>query len=144
MPQTPPDIVALAEAVRPAVLHVSRRLRQAGQRTGLSAQDVLVLVQVRKQPGIGVSALADAERITRPTMSLHVKRLEAAGLLARRGDDSDGRRCGLTITPAAQGKLDEIRRERNDWLVERLAQLTPAERHLLAEAAPALERLADL
>ncbi|MDZ4370631.1 MAG: MarR family transcriptional regulator [Phenylobacterium sp.] len=144
MPQTAPEIIALAESLRPAVLHVSRRLRQAGQRTGLSAQDVLVLVQVRKQPGIGVSALADAERISRPTMSAQVKRLEASGLLARSEHDSDGRRSGLSITPAGANKLVEIRQQRNDWLVERLARLSPEERDLLAQAAPALERLADL
>src|SRR5688500_16060360 len=100
MPHTPPDIIALAEALRPALLRVSRRLRLEAQKVGLSAQDALLLGQITKSPGIGVSALADAEKISRPTMSAHIKRLEADGLIARRGDAQDGRRSGLAITKA--------------------------------------------
>jgi DNA-binding MarR family transcriptional regulator len=144
MANTPSDIVALAEALRPAVLHVSRRLRQAGQRSGLSPQELMILVQVRKSPGIGVSALADAERISRPTMSAHVKRLEAEGLIARTGDDQDGRRSGLSVTPEGQARLEQVRRDRNDWLAPRLANLSAEERQALADAAPILQRLADL
>jgi DNA-binding MarR family transcriptional regulator len=144
MASTPSDIVALAESLRPAVLHVSRRLRQAGQRSGLSPQELMILVQVRKHPGIGVSALADAERISRPTMSAHVKRLEADGLVARTGDDQDGRRSGLSVTPEGQARLEQVRRDRNDWLAPRLADLSPEERRALADAAPILQRLADL
>lgn len=144
MANTPSDIVALAEALRPAVLHVSRRLRQAGQRSGLSPQELMILVQVRKSPGIGVSALAGAERISRPTMSAHVKRLEAEGLIARTGDDQDGRRSGLSVTPEGQARLEQVRRDRNDWLAPRLANLSVEERQALADAAPILQRLADL
>jgi DNA-binding MarR family transcriptional regulator len=140
---TPPDIVALADALRPAVLRVSRRLRLEAQKAGLSAQDAMLLGHIRKHPGVGVSGLADLERTSRPTMSAHVKRLEAAGLVARSGDADDGRRSGLAITPAGARKLDIIRRERNDWLAARLARVADADRETLAQAAPALLRLID-
>ena len=143
MPDTPADIIALADALRPAVLHVSRRLRQEAQKAGLSAQDALLLGHIRKNPGVGVSALADSERTSRPTMSAHVKRLEAAGLIVRSGHAEDGRRWGLSISPAGQRKLEVIRRERNDWLAARLARLSEADRALLADAAGALQRLVD-
>lgn len=134
----------LAEALRPAILRVSRRLRQEAQKAGLSAQDALLLGHIRKHPGIGVSALAESERTSKPTMSAHIKRLEAAGLLARSVHAEDGRRSGLAITPAGQRKLDQIRRERNDWLAARLARLGPEDRRTLEAAAGALLRLADL
>jgi len=137
------DIVALADALRPAILRVSRRLRQEAQKAGLSAQDALLLGHIRKHPGVGVSALAAFERTSKPTMSAHIKRLEAAGLVARSGDAEDGRRSGLAITPAGAKTLDLIRRERNDWLAARLARLSPAERAVLEAAAPALLRLVD-
>lgn len=143
MPDTPTDIIALADALRPAVLHVSRRLRQEAQKAGLSAQDALLLGHIRKNPGIGVSALADSERTSRPTMSAHVKRLEAAGLIVRTGHAEDGRRSGLSISAAGQRKLEVIRRERNDWLAARLSRLSDADRTLLADAAGALQRLVD-
>jgi DNA-binding MarR family transcriptional regulator len=143
MPDTPPDIVALAETLRPALLRVSRRLRLEAQKVGLSAQDALLLGHITKNPGIGVSALAEAEKISRPTMSAHVKRLEADGLIARSDDAKDGRRSGLAITPAGTRKLEIIRRERNDWLAARLGRLSPEDRALLEAAAGALLRMVD-
>ena len=74
-------------------------------------------------------------------MSAHIKRLEAAGLLARAADADDGRRSGFTITPAGARKLEIIRRERNDWLAVRLARLSDADRATLAAAAEPLLRL---
>src|SRR5689334_13629383 len=139
-----PDIIALAEALRPGVLRVSRRLRQEAQKAGLSAQDALLLGRIKHNPGVGVSELADEEQISRPTMSAHVKRLEGEGLVVRAGHDVDGRRFGLTITQAGARKLDAIRRRRNDWLAARLAQLSPAERGRLAAACEPLLRLMDV
>lgn len=143
MQQGPSDIVALADALRPAVLRVSRRLRQEAQKVGLSAQDATLLAHIRKNPGIGVSALAEAEGTSKPTMSAHVKRLEAAGLVARHGDAEDARRSGLSITEGGLKTLDLIRRGRNDWLAGRLARLSPSEREQLRAAADALVRLVE-
>lgn len=137
------DVVALADALRPALLRASRRLRQEAHKAGLSAQDALLLGHVKKVPGVGISALADAEQTSRPTMSGHVKRLEEAGLLARDADADDARRCGLTLTPAGARKLEQIRAQRNDWLARRLALLGPAEREALAQAAGPLLKLAS-
>jgi DNA-binding MarR family transcriptional regulator len=136
-----PSVTQLADALRPALLRVSRRLRQEAQRAGLSAQDALLLAAIKKNPGIGVSGLAEREQTSKPTMSGHVKRLEALGLIARTGDDEDARRSGLTITPAGVRKLDVIRRQRNDWLAGRLATLNPADQAILAQAAAPLLKL---
>jgi len=144
MPQvTNRDSAALAEALRPVLLRVSRRLRQEAKRAGVSALDALLLGQIKRSPGIGVCDLADEEQIARPTMSGHVKRLAAAGWIARLDDVEDGRRSGLTITPAGDAALDAIRQLRNDWLAARLAGLPPASHDALAAAAePLLELLA--
>src|SRR5438270_11737229 len=101
----PVDVTALAEALRGPLLRVSRRLRQEGQKAGLSAQDALILGYLKKNPGAGVSELAAFEQISRPSMSAHVKRLAAAGWIARAGDADDGRRQGLTLTPAGLRQL---------------------------------------
>jgi DNA-binding MarR family transcriptional regulator len=138
------DVTALADALRPALLRVSRRLRQESMKAGLSAQDALLLGHIKHNPGIGVSELADADQTSRPTMSSHVKRFEAAGWIVRRDDAEDGRRCGLSITPAGARRLEAIRRHRNDWLAARLARLGPAERERLAAAAEPLLKLMDL
>ena len=138
------NILALAEALRPALLRASRALRREAQRAGVSALDAQLLGAVKKNAGIGVSELAEREQMSRASMSGHVKRLEAAGWIARAaaaGDDR--RRVGLTLTHAGGKALDAIRRRRNDWLAARLARLTPAEHAALAAAAGPLERLAE-
>lgn len=140
----PSDIIELAEALRPALLRLSRRLRQEASKAGLSAQDAVLLALVRATPGIGVSALAEAEQTSRPTMSEHLKRLEAASLVAREADEADARRSGFTITPAGAAKLDEIRAQRNDWLARRLSKLAPSQRERLAAAVEPLLRLASV
>ena len=139
----PHEIAPLADALRPALLRLSRRLRNEGLKSGLSSQDAILLGLVKARPGIGVSSLADAEQTSRPTMSCHVKRLEAEGLLARDADADDGRRSGLSLTPAGVRKLEQIRAQRNDWLATRLAQLEPAERERISAAAAALFKLAS-
>jgi len=138
------EVIALADALRPALLRLSRRLRNEAQRAGMSAQDAIVLGLVKAYPGIGVSGLAEAEQTSKPTMSGHVKRLEAEGLIARAEDLADGRRSGLTLTPAGVRKLDQIRAQRNDWLAKRLARLEPAERDQLSLAAASLLKLASV
>jgi DNA-binding MarR family transcriptional regulator len=143
---TSPDtrrIVALADDLRPALLRLSRRLRNEAQKAGLSAQDAILLGLVKAKPGIGVSGLAEAEQTSKPTISGHIKRLEAEGLVARMTDAEDGRRCGLTLTPAGVRKLEQIRAQRNDWLAKRLAKLDPTEREQIAAAAAALLKLAS-
>lgn len=138
------DPVSLAETLRPALLRVSRRLRQEAQKAGVSALDALLLNQIGRNPGIGVCDLADREQLARPTMSGHIKRLEAAGWIARADSATDGRRSGLAVTSAGQARLDDIRRRRNDWLAARLAKLPPDARAQLDAASGPLLQLLDL
>lgn len=137
------DILALADALRPALLRASRALRRESQRAGASALDAQLLGAIKKNPGIGVSELADREQMTRASMSGHVKRLERAGWIARSDHEAeDRRRVGLSLTTQGAKALDAIRRRRNDWLAARLAGLAVADRLALAAAAAPLDRLA--
>ena len=137
------NLIALAEALRPGLLRVSRQLRREAQKAGVSALDAQLLVHVFKHPGITAGALAEAEQMTAPSMSAHLKRLEAAGWLEREPPSAaDRRRVGLRVTPAGGAALDAIRAQRNEWLVRRLAALAARDRRALAAAAEALRRLA--
>jgi DNA-binding MarR family transcriptional regulator len=138
------DIFALAEALRGPLLRASRKLRHEGQKAGLSAQETLILGYLKKNPGAGVSELADFEQISRPTMSSHIKRMEAAGWLVRADHAEDGRRQGLTVTPAGVRKHEAIQRRRNDWLAAQLLRLTPEERDRLAAATAPLRKLSSV
>jgi len=144
-PASPPpaaEIAALAEGLRPVVLRLSRNLRRQSQSLGLTPLDTTILGTLRKFDGAGVSELADFEQMSRPTMSAHVKRLEAAGYIARLAPDAeDKRRVGLTLTPAGRKALEAVRRRRNDWLGQKLAALSPEARQALAAAIGPLGQL---
>jgi DNA-binding MarR family transcriptional regulator len=102
------------------------------------------LSRIRQTPGIGVCDLADAELISRPSMSSRIKRLVAEGLVSRAEDLTDGRRAGLAITRAGQRKIEAIKRRRNDWLAERIGELSAAERARLSAAAAAITHMVRL
>jgi len=137
------DVSALADALRPSLLKISRQLRREAQPLGLTPLDVTLLSTVGKREGIGVSELAEFEQTSRPTMSAHVKRLEAAGWVRRLPPPAeDKRRYGLVVTPAGKKALDAVRRRRNDWLAARLAALTPQARAALVRAAGPLAQIA--
>lgn len=134
---------ALADALRPVVLRLSRHIRREAQRLGASALDAQLLAYLKRNPGVGVSELAERERISKAAMSAHVKRLEEAGWVAREEDDPDDRRrVGLFVTKAGRKALDDIRKLRNDWLAARLSELSASERAWLAAALGPLNLLA--
>src|SRR5271165_6962608 len=137
------DDQAFAEALRPSLLRLSRQLRREAQKAGMSALDATLLALIQKRPGIGGGELADFERMSRPSMSSHLKRLESAGWIARDpAREEDRRRVGLRLTQDGIAALEAIRRRRNDWLAERLSALSPKARRTLAGAAEALRELA--
>src|SRR5437868_15073575 len=93
------DAVDLANSLRPVLLKLNRELRRELHSIGVSAGQVSLLVQIRSNPGIGVTELAERERMSAPGMSGHVERLVKAGLVERsRGEGGDRRRVGLTVT----------------------------------------------
>jgi len=138
------ELIALAEALRPGLLLVSRRLRREAHKAGMSALDAQLLGIVKKEPGITASALADLEQMSRPSMSSHLKRLEGAGWIARDAAVlPDRRRVGLRLTAKGLGALEAIRQRRNDWLATRLEGLSAEARAALSAASAALRQLAE-
>jgi DNA-binding MarR family transcriptional regulator len=145
-PVPPTDLIAMADQLRPAILKLSRHLRREAQKVGVSALDAQLLGMIKLRPGVGASDLADIEQMSRPAMSGHIKRLEAAGWLTRQAQvpGADKRRVGLMLTPKGVQALSAIRRSRNDWLAARLATLTAAECAALQAALAPLERLVEV
>ena len=132
------DTAPLAEALRPALLRASRQLRRAALKAGVSALDEQLLHIIAMRPGMGVSELAERERMSRPSMSAHVKRLRDQAWVSADPTIADGRRVELSLTTVGKTALAAIRRRRNDWLSGRLATLSEADRAALAAAVDPL------
>jgi len=134
----------LAEALRPALYRLYRLLRRESEGLGVSGLQFLLLAIIGKNPGIGTAELARMERLRGPTISGHVRTMEAAGLLTRSaGEHEDKRRVGLSVTAKGQAVIDEMQRRRVDWLARRIGHLSEAERTALAAAIAPLARLSE-
>jgi DNA-binding MarR family transcriptional regulator len=122
---------------------VRRRLRQdlAGPRLRGAQLELLRLVGA--QPGIGVSAAAKELHLAGNSVSTLVNQLVAAGLLERRTDPQDRRAVKLTITTEAAERLVDWDARRSELMRRQIALLTEHDRAALAEAVPALRRLAE-
>jgi DNA-binding MarR family transcriptional regulator len=121
---------------------MARRLRQEAS-TGAETSPTLTaaLATVEREGPLTPSALADAERIQRPTATRVLTRLQEAGLVARSTDPADRRVSHVTITPEGRKLLERIRSRKNQYLAKRLRLLEPQELATLAQAAEILERL---
>ena len=138
--RTSPTPAALADQLRPVLLRLSRELRREAQSLGVTGGQVALLIQIKGNPGITASELAERERMSAAGMSGHIARLETAKLITRARAE-DRRRIGLTITPAGDKILASVRKRRTVWLAGHLTELTNAERAAIARALPALQKL---
>ena len=136
---SPPE--AVADRLRPLLLHLNRDLRREALPMGVTVGQVALLAVIREQPGIGVRDLATRERMSAPAMSGYVDRLEAAGLVVRGPVAGDGRRVGLKLTDSGRRVLRSTRSMRTAWLAARLRRLTDEQ---LGALEAALEPLALL
>ena len=132
---------ALADRLRPLLLHLNRDLRREALPMGATVGQIALLAAIREKPGLGLRELASRERMSAPAMSGYVDRLEAAGLVVRGPVEGDRRRVGLHLTDAGRRLLRSTRKLRTAWLAERMRQLTDDQLRAL-EAA--LEPLALL
>jgi DNA-binding MarR family transcriptional regulator len=133
----------IAEELRPALLRLARNLRRETEALGVTSSQATLLWLVRSRPGLSLRELAGAEGITAPSLSGHVDRLEAAGLLRRVRSTDDRRRVGLELTPDGQSLLRRVRARRTSWLAARLAGLADDERARVNAALPALYALLE-
>lgn len=90
-----------------------------------------------------VSALADADHSSQPTMTAQVQRLEAAGWAHRVADPADARASLVSLTAAGHGALEQARQARLEVLSPALTGLDASGVDRLRTAVEVLEALLD-
>ena len=88
-----------------------------------------------------ITALAEWEAVSQPSMTGLVQRLEAAGYLVRSPDPEDGRASLVSVTPEGVAALEARRRRHDEVIDARLASLPDDDLQALAAALPAIHRL---
>ncbi|GMU03152.1 hypothetical protein KH5H1_72730 [Corallococcus caeni] len=103
---------------------------------GLDVKELFVLSQVEEHPY--PAELAATLSMPKPTVTVYVKRLEAAGFLRREIDSADLRRHRLQVTPAGRKVTSRGLALLSDAFGARLGRLSAAEQ---AELGRLLEKL---
>ncbi len=136
-----PEILAIADRLHSAAIHLLRRVRKQDVATGegparLSALSVLVFGGPKT-----LGELAAAEQVKPPTMSRIVAGLKRSRLIEVQRDPQDARRMQISATAKGARLLQKGRQRRIEYLAGNLQRLTEAER---AELAKAVEILAKV
>jgi DNA-binding MarR family transcriptional regulator len=137
-----PSPAVLAQALRPSVMRLARRLRQMrDDSVGLNSNQLSAMAVLLNSGDLLMGELAAAEKMQPPSMTRIVNGLEARGYVARRPHPDDRRQCVVTLSDEGRKILLANRRRRDEWLAIRIAQLAPVERQVLREAIEILEKV---
>ena len=136
-----PDVVAIADRLHSAAIHLLRRVRKQDVATEeapaqLSALSVLVFGGPKT-----LGDLAAAEQVKPPTMSRIVAGLARRRLIEIAKDPGDARRMSIRATAKGTRLLQEGRERRITYLASHLDQLTREELASLGQAVEILQRL---
>jgi DNA-binding MarR family transcriptional regulator len=138
----------LATALRISVSRLARRLRVERlmpelAEPALSDTQLAALATLERQGAMSPGDLAEHEKVQPPSMTRVIAALVDWGLVTRAPHPTDRRQVILTVTPAGRALVQKVRRRKEAWLAQRLAELSPRERATLREAAPILEKLSQ-
>ena len=134
--------VQLAGSLRDALTRLNRRVRQTRPVGDLTATQLSALASLELAGAMSPRELADNERVRPPTMTKIIAKLEARGLVQRSPHPTDGRQVVLATTPQGRELLAQFERARDEWLTQRLAELSATDRDVLQRAAELLRRVA--
>jgi DNA-binding MarR family transcriptional regulator len=137
----PPGIVATADRLHSAAIHLLRRLRREDARldapvgpAGLSVLSVLVFGGPRT-----IGDLARVEQVKLPTMSRLVASLERYGMVTRSSDPDDKRTVVVRPTSTGKSVMRRGRERRVQALVDLLRGLPAGQVEQLGRAAELIE-----
>ena len=126
------DLLALGEDVITTAARVVRWVPRDAD-FGLSLAAVRLLARIYDHGPVRISDLAVAENCSQPTITNHIKKLEAQELVARTADPRDARAWMIDLTDTgrerlAQGTLGDAQIAGMDWLVQGVSGSVPPAR----------------
>ncbi len=138
-----PDVLAIADRLHSAAIHLLRRVRKQDVATGegparLSALSVLVFGGPKT-----LGELAAAEQVKPPTMSRIVAGLASSRLIEITADPQDARRMRIRATAKGTRLLHKGRELRIAYLASHLEALAPEDLAKLGEAVEILTKLLE-
>ncbi|WP_338085176.1 MarR family winged helix-turn-helix transcriptional regulator [Curtobacterium pusillum] len=151
LPSSAPTIVyndlmendsATPRALALVILRLVRGLREETSETGLSPAAASALRRLADDGPMRLTELARRENASQPATTQLVGRLEKSGLVGRAAAPEDGRAVVVSITAKGADTLERRVVTQERALERALDGLPSRDRELVAEAVPALGRLA--
>ncbi len=138
------DLHLTATDLRQATLRLSRRLRRERAVNTLSFPQLAVLGTLRVHGRLTITALAEHEQVTAPSMTNLVNALEELDYAVRIPDEEDRRRVQVEITPTGTEIVEETTRRRDAVLADALEELGFGKKELatLRTASELMRRIA--
>lgn len=103
------------------VVQAARLVRAVRRRVGHPA-GIRILSLLDELGPLGVTAIAEADRSSQPTVSGAVRQLVAEGWVAKEPDPSDARRTLVRLTAKGRQRLAAARRDNGAAVAERLTR----------------------
>ncbi|WP_029150479.1 MarR family winged helix-turn-helix transcriptional regulator [Microbacterium indicum] len=129
------EISPEASDLRAATLRLARRIRQNRSIASMTDAQFAVLVNVHLHGPHTLTALAERDGVTAPSMNRTVNSLEEAGYVTRVADETDRRKVIIAIAPEGSEVVLETLRRRDGWLQGLLDALDDDDRATLGAAA---------
>jgi DNA-binding MarR family transcriptional regulator len=134
---------AEVDALRLAIIRLSRKLRKSADRAGVTPSQTSVLFSLDRRGPLRLGDLARCEQVANPTITRLIAALEAKSLVERSSDESDARSSIIAITSEGRELLATLAEGSNDYLRERLSALPRHDVSRIVDAIGALTTLAD-
>jgi DNA-binding MarR family transcriptional regulator len=131
----------LASAIRLSITRTARKLRAQRVNQAITLSQLSALATVSKFGPLSAGEVAAAEQMQPPSMTKILAALETAGLIDRAPHPEDRRQSVISISVEGEQLLEDEGRARDEWLAQRLAEISEVDRSRLLQAMDVLDRL---
>jgi MarR family transcriptional regulator for hemolysin len=122
-----PPAKALAIVMHDVARLVRRRADKAAQSVGLTSAQWRVLAHLARAEGSNQACIADHMDMEPITLSRHLDRMQAAGMIERRPDPKDRRAHRLFLTETGRGLMEGFRTATTDVMDDLVEGLSEGE-----------------
>ena len=135
----------LAAGLRTTVSRLIKLLRRETRNDAqLSLTERATLGLLYPDNRLAPSDIARTEKVTTQSMSQVINQLAELNYLERNPSDEDKRKVLLSLTPAGRAYVEQLRKDKQEWLAGALQERTsPQEKATLAEALKIIDKLID-
>jgi DNA-binding MarR family transcriptional regulator len=141
MKLSPKDCASELLEVVPLMMRVIRSKVRANSSPELSMPQYRTLAFLGRNEGAMLGDVASFLTLTLSAASKLIDGLVNSDLVARESDPRDRRKIALKLTTSGETKFNSVRRAAADFLAERVAPLSPADRASITDAMRILHRI---